>query len=92
MAHEAGRDASAKRHFGRALALVQVGGDQQLTAHILGSMSHLASYLGAPDEAIGLARQGQAAPEHRTSQPRPRSAHARTRSPRSRRQGPGRPR
>ena len=44
-----------------ALALVQVGGDRQLTAHILGSMSHLASYLGAPDEAIALARQGQAA-------------------------------
>lgn len=60
MAHDAGRDASAKRHFGRALALVQVGGDHQLTAHILGSMSHLASYLGAPDEAIALARQGQA--------------------------------
>jgi tetratricopeptide (TPR) repeat protein len=61
MAHDAGRDASAKRHFGRALALVQVGGDHQLTSHILGSMSHLASYLGAPDEAIALARQGQAA-------------------------------
>jgi len=60
MAHDAGRDASAKRHFGRALALVQVGGDNQLTAHILGSMSHLASYLGAPDEAVALARQGQA--------------------------------
>jgi hypothetical protein len=61
MAHDAGRDASAKRHFGRALALVQVGGDHQLTAHILGSMSHLASHLGAPDEAIALARRGRAA-------------------------------
>ena len=61
MAHDAGRDASAKRPFGRALALVQVGGDHQLTAHILGSMSHLASYLGTPDEAVALARQGQAA-------------------------------
>ena len=61
MAHDAGRDASAKRHFGRALALVQVGGDQQLTAHILGSMSHLASYLGAPEEAVALARRGQVA-------------------------------
>lgn len=60
MAHDAGRDVSARRHFGRALALVQVGGDQQLTAHVLGSMSHLASYLGEPDEAIALARQGQA--------------------------------
>ena len=61
MAHDAGRDASAKRHFGRALALVQVGGDHQLTAHILGSMSHLASHLGAPGEAVTLARRGQAA-------------------------------
>jgi tetratricopeptide (TPR) repeat protein len=61
MAHDAGRDASAQRHFGRALALVQVGGDHQLSAHILGSMSHLASYLGAPDEAIALARQGRTA-------------------------------
>ena len=43
------------------MALVQVGGDNQLTAHIPGSMSHLASYLGAPDEAVALARQGQAA-------------------------------
>jgi hypothetical protein len=59
MAHDAGRDASAKRHSGRALALVQVGGDHQLTAHILGSMSHLASHLGAPDEAVALARRGQ---------------------------------
>ena len=59
--YRAGRDASARRHFGRALVLVQVGGDHQLTAHILGSMSHLASYLGAPDEAVALARQGQAA-------------------------------
>ena len=61
MAHDAGRDASAQRHFGRALALVQVGDDHQLSAHILGSMSHLASYLGTPDEAIALARQGRAA-------------------------------
>ena len=60
MAHDAGRDATARQHFGRSLALVQVGGDQQLSAHVLGSMSHLASQLDQPDEAIELARQGQA--------------------------------
>jgi tetratricopeptide (TPR) repeat protein len=60
MAHDAGRDAIAKQHFGRSLALVQVGGDYQLSAHVLGSMSHLASHLDQPDEAIELARQGQA--------------------------------
>ena len=59
MAHDAGRDVTARRHFGRALALVQIGGDQQLAAHVLGSMSHLASYLSESDEAIALARQGQ---------------------------------
>jgi tetratricopeptide (TPR) repeat protein len=56
MAHDAGRDDAAKQHFGRALALVRVGGDQQLSAHVLGSMSHL----GKPDEATQLARQGHA--------------------------------
>jgi transcriptional regulator with XRE-family HTH domain len=61
MAHDSGRDTAASRHFGRALALVQVGGDQQLSAHVLGSMSHLASHLGQADEAIAFARQGQAA-------------------------------
>jgi len=60
MAHDAGRDKTAKQHFGRSLALVQVGGDHQLSAHVLGSMSHLASHLDQPDEAIELARQGQA--------------------------------
>jgi tetratricopeptide (TPR) repeat protein len=60
MAHDAGSDATAKLHFERALALVEVGGDQQLSAHILGSMSHLANHLNQPDEAIERARQGQA--------------------------------
>ena len=59
MAHDAGRDEIAKRHFGRALALAGVGGDHQLSAHVLGSMSHLASHLRQPVEAIHLARQGQ---------------------------------
>jgi hypothetical protein len=37
MAHDADRDVTAGRHFGRALALVQIGGDQQLAAHVPGS-------------------------------------------------------
>jgi hypothetical protein len=61
MAHDAGRDAVARQHFGRSLALAGVGGDPQLSAHVLGSMSHLASHLGQPEEAIEMARQGQAA-------------------------------
>lgn len=59
MAHDAGRDEVAQQHFGRALDLVRVGGDRQLGAHVLGSMSHLASHLGKPDEAIRLARKGR---------------------------------
>jgi tetratricopeptide (TPR) repeat protein len=61
MAHDAGRDTVARQHFGRSLALAGVGGDPQLSAHVLGSMSHLASHLGQPEEAIEMARQGQAA-------------------------------
>ncbi|MBV9139502.1 MAG: hypothetical protein JO115_01010 [Pseudonocardiales bacterium] len=60
MAHDAGCGQAAKQHFGRSLALVQIGGDHQLGAHVLGSMSHLANHLSQPDEAIALARQGQA--------------------------------
>ncbi|MEV6493148.1 hypothetical protein AB0M20_31680, partial [Actinoplanes sp. NPDC051633] len=33
MAHDAGRDEAAARHFTRSLNLVKVGGDWQLTAH-----------------------------------------------------------
>lgn len=60
MAHDAGRDKAAKQHFERSLVLVQVGGDLQLGAHILGSMSHLANHLNQPNEAISLAKQGRA--------------------------------
>lgn len=59
MAHDAGRDAAARRHFDRSLDLVKVGGDRQLGAHILGSMSHLALHLNDPEQAIGLANQGR---------------------------------
>jgi hypothetical protein len=59
MAHDSGRDLAAKRHFSRALALVQVGGDRQLSAHVLGSMSHLATHLGQPEEGIVLAQKGR---------------------------------
>jgi len=60
MAHDAGQDAAAERHFARALDLARVGGDRQLEAHILGSMSHLAQHLGHADEAVRRAYQGSA--------------------------------
>jgi hypothetical protein len=59
MAHDAGRDLIAERHFHRALDLVKVGSDRQLGAHILGSMSHLTHHLNKPNDAIALARYGR---------------------------------
>lgn len=59
MAHDAGQDAAARQHFERALELAHVGGDSQLGAHVLGSLSHLAHHLEQPDDAIRFARLGQ---------------------------------
>jgi len=59
MAHDAGRDRAAQAHFRRSLDLVQVGGDRQLCAHILASMSHLAHHLDQPEAAIRFARRGR---------------------------------
>ena len=61
MAHDAGRDESAQRHFSRALDLATAGSDVQLRAHILASMSHLALHQNQPSQAIQFARQGQSA-------------------------------
>jgi transcriptional regulator with XRE-family HTH domain len=58
MAHDADRNALARQHFQRALALASVGEDCQLRAHILGGMSHLAHHLGQPEQAMQLARAG----------------------------------
>jgi hypothetical protein len=59
MAHDAGRDELAEQHFVRALNLVKVGGDSELSAHILASLSHLAHHLNKPADAIQLAQRGQ---------------------------------
>ena len=59
MAHDAGRDATARQHFTQALNLATAGDDAQLRVHILASMSHLALHQGEPEQAIRFARQGQ---------------------------------
>ena len=59
MAHDGGRDVVAGSHFRRSLALAEAAADRRLSAHVLGSMSHLASHLGRCDEAVGLARRAQ---------------------------------
>lgn len=59
MAHDAGLDGRAQQHFGRAFDFVQIGGDHQLSAQILASMSHLAHHLDQPDKALQLALRGR---------------------------------
>lgn len=59
MAHDAGRNELASLHFQRALGMAETGQDQQVQAHILGSLSHLAHHTGQPDRAALYARQGR---------------------------------
>jgi len=59
MAHDAGHDGLARRHFDRALELAALGGDRQLGAQALTSLSHLAHHLGQPQQAMAFARNGQ---------------------------------
>jgi tetratricopeptide (TPR) repeat protein len=59
MAHDAGRDDQAHRHFGRALDMSAVGQDRQLGVHVLTSMSHLAHHRSQPHDAIRFAQAGE---------------------------------
>jgi tetratricopeptide (TPR) repeat protein len=59
MAHDAGRDQAAERHFARSLDLVKLGNDRQLGVHILASMSHLAHHQGKSADAIQYVRRGR---------------------------------
>jgi tetratricopeptide (TPR) repeat protein len=58
MAHDAGCDLLAEQHFQRALGMAQIGQDHQLSAHICGSLSHLAHHINQPSQALAYARQG----------------------------------
>ena len=69
MAYDAGQLPLARQHFNRALDLARIGGDKELWAHILASLSHLASHMHRPDEAIRLARAGQTALPQRSRPP-----------------------
>lgn len=59
MAHDAGRDLLAGRHFDRALALSQVAGNPEHSAGIYASMSHLALQTGDAQAAVDFARTGR---------------------------------
>lgn len=58
MAHDAGDDQAARQHLARALDLVSVSGDRQVTAHVLASAGHVAHHLGEPLEALRASRAG----------------------------------
>ncbi len=68
MAHDAGHDNRAERHFTRARDLSGVGDDSHLRVHVLASLAHLAHHRARPDDAIDYAAQGQqeltAGPSH----------------------------
>jgi len=59
MAHDAGRDILADRHFRHALALSQVAGKAEHSAGIYASMSHLALQSGDAHAAVELAQAGR---------------------------------
>lgn len=59
MAHDAGQDAAAWRHFNRSHQLANIGNDRQLSAHILASLSHLAHHMGKPRDALQFAQSGR---------------------------------
>ncbi|MBS2553418.1 helix-turn-helix transcriptional regulator [Catenulispora sp. NL8] len=59
MAHDAGRDPLAERHFKHALALSQTAKKPEHSAGIYASMSHLALQAGDAHRAVELARTGQ---------------------------------
>ncbi|MEJ3751038.1 hypothetical protein WEI85_48485 [Actinomycetes bacterium KLBMP 9797] len=58
MAHDAGRDGAAERHFARSLDLASLSGEHHLGVQVLASLSHLANHLNRPHEAIRYAKRG----------------------------------
>jgi hypothetical protein len=60
MAHDAGHDDFARRHFERASDLAAVSGDRLVTAQALASRGHLARHAGDPARAIRASRDGLA--------------------------------
>ncbi|HEY3002439.1 MAG TPA: hypothetical protein VGJ44_08805, partial [Kribbellaceae bacterium] len=58
MAHDSGRDPWAKGHFASAYRLAVAARHNALTANACASMSHLATQLGQPDDAVRIAAAG----------------------------------
>lgn len=58
MAHDGGMSGLARKHFTTALPLAERGDDQQLTAQIRASFSHLMGHLGKADDALEHSSRG----------------------------------
>jgi tetratricopeptide (TPR) repeat protein len=58
MAHDGGSDHVARLHFTRAFRLAAVAECRAVVANVCASLSHLASHLGEPHEAVRLADKG----------------------------------
>jgi hypothetical protein len=61
MAYDEERHGLAQRYLIQALRLAKTANDQALSAEILAAMSHQATYVGRPSEAVDLARAAQMA-------------------------------
>ncbi|MDT0342656.1 hypothetical protein [Streptomyces litchfieldiae] len=61
LAHDSGRPALARSHYGEALATARVGGDPALEAHVFCNAAFLAADTGCPREAVRAAQAGQQA-------------------------------
>jgi transcriptional regulator with XRE-family HTH domain len=60
MAHDTGRDTTARAHFDRAWLLAQVGNAKESQGDIAAARAHLELHLGDPQEAVRTARKGRA--------------------------------
>jgi hypothetical protein len=82
MAHDAGAAATAREHLMAASNLAYKSGDQQLTAQVYASLSHLASHFGNANEALSYSLSGleglRKAPSHGPLKARLLAMHARS--------------
>jgi len=60
MAHDGGSNDQARRHFDRAFRLSSAADNAALSANVCASMSHLATQLNSPRDAIRIAEAGLA--------------------------------
>ncbi|MEV6317956.1 tetratricopeptide repeat protein [Streptomyces sp. NPDC051776] len=67
LAHDSGRFADARSHYGEALATARMAGDAALEAHAFCNTAFLARDAGRPREAVRAAQAAQRAARHLSS-------------------------